>query len=135
MGRNRKIQPFHALINEGYEKTIQVWRGGRAKSQSKLGVIVLQQVLRAIEGDKGAIRFVIETLNETEGVKRKRVIIEWSLDGKRHREYFDNLVRITDESDGSVHWIRRERGREDVPVPAPSKKRVKAWEDDDGSSE
>jgi hypothetical protein len=49
--------------------------GGHSKTATKLEIMVLQQVLRAVQGDKHAISFVIKHLQECVDVEQSDGLI------------------------------------------------------------
>jgi len=130
MGRRRRIQPIHVLINEGYEQKLVVRSGGTSKKVTRREVVILQQVLGAIKGDKKAIRFVIETLDERAGVKHRKFFVDFELDGKRTRSYGNGIIRITYD-DGREEWLKEQMGGAQQPIPAPTKAQIRRMEEED----
>jgi hypothetical protein len=130
MGRKRKFHPFHTLISEGYEKKLIVRNGGRSRKATRLEVVILQQVLRAVEGNKKAIRYVIDLLKEDAGIRRPRGFTEYHFEDSVERHYHGGMTRIT-YPDGRTEWINKKPGADEQPISAPTKAQIRRWEEED----
>lgn len=55
---------FGNLVKAGFEEKITVRTKGRRKRVERLEVIVLQQVMQAVRGERSALKFVLKHLAE-----------------------------------------------------------------------
>ena len=122
--RNRKSRPFHALITEELDEKMLVRSGGRTKRATKLEVMVTQQVLQAVRGEKSGLAFLIKHLHDCADVEQPECGLEIvDTDGKLTREFDGGRFYEFTYPDGRIEWV--EKGRGDAQWPIPTPRRIK----------
>jgi len=97
---------FGALVKAGFEEKIHVRAKGRRKRVDRLEVIVFQQVMQAVRGEKQALRFVLKHLAEMpETDMRPKRLEEWHTDGSKHIFYRSGKIKCV-AADGTVIWYK-----------------------------